>query len=100
MIIEHALLIVSLGREDEFEASITRALALIESAPDCHGAQVRRQDEDPSTYLLMVHWSSVEAHMAFRGTGLFERWRELTHPFYAVPPVVTHFHDPLARHPG
>lgn len=97
MIIEHALLCVGAGREAEFEDSMLRALAIIETAPNCHGAKVRRQVEDGSRYVLVVHWTSLEAHQLFRTTPLFERWRELTHHFYAEPPVVTHYHDPLLR---
>ncbi len=97
MILEHALLPVTPGREEEFEASLRDALPIIESAPDCHGAEVRRQVEDGSIYLLLVRWSSVEAHMAFRATPLFEQWRSLTHPFYAAPPTVRHFFEPAER---
>lgn len=79
MIVEHAMLPVTKGRETEFEASVVLALPIIESAPDCFGAEVRRQDEDGSMYLLLVRWSSVAAHMAFRDTALFTQWRELTH---------------------
>lgn len=97
MMLEHALLHVSSGQEEEFERSMAEALPIIESAPDCHGGEVRRQAEDGSIYLLLVRWSSVEAHMEFRRTELFERWRLLTHHFYCETPSVTHFRDPLAR---
>lgn len=97
MIIEHALLAVLPGRETQFEASIAGALEIIESAPDCFGAEVRRQVEDHSTYLLIVRWSSVAAHLAFRETTLFAQWRDQTHPFYAERPTVIHFHDPIDR---
>ncbi len=97
MITEHAWLPVTPGREEEFAAAVVDALRVIESAPDCHGAEVRRQIEDPSTFLLLVRWSSVEAHMAFRATALFETWRDLTHPFYATTPTVTHFTEALTR---
>ena len=100
MILEHAILPVSPGREEEFEASMRRALPIIESAPDCFGAEVRRQEEDPSTYLLTVRWASLDAHWAFRASDLFTEWRSLTHSFYAEVPVVTHFHEPLERHVG
>lgn len=97
MMYEHALLEITSGREADFEASMRRALPIIESAPHCHGAVVRRQAEDPSVYLLMVTWDSVEDHLAFRETPLFLEWRALTHPFYAQAPSVTHFHEPLER---
>lgn len=97
MITEHAMLHVEPGREDEYEAAIAAALPVIESAPGCHGAEVRRQVEDRSAYLLLVLWDSVEAHLAFRETDLFVTWRSLTHGFYDSPPVVTHLGAPLAR---
>ena len=97
MMLEHALLYVKDGEEDEFEASMRTALPIIESAEGCGGAEVRRQAENDSIYLLLVRWTSIDAHMAFRETDLFVSWRALTHPFYARTIDVTHFHDPLER---
>lgn len=97
MVLEHALLRVRAGEESAFERAMRAALPIIESAPGCFGAEVRRQLEDESTYLLLVHWASLEAHMTFRATELFESWRALTHPFYVEAPGVTHFHEPLER---
>lgn len=97
MILEHAVLPVTKGREAEFEVAMASALPIIESAPDCFGAEVRRQDEDDSIYLLLVRWSSVASHMSFRDTELFVRWRELTHPFYRSAPTVTHYRESLER---
>lgn len=95
MITEHALLYVTAGRESAFEASMLEALPVISSAPQCFGAEVRRQIEDRSVYLLLVRWESVEAHLAFRETELYARWKALTHHFYASPISVTHFDEPL-----
>jgi quinol monooxygenase YgiN len=98
VILEHALLEVTPGREAAFEAAMAEALAIIEADPGCRGAEVRRQHENPSTYLLLVRWMSVAAHLeGFRTSAAFERWRELTHPFYAQRPLVTHFGAPIAR---
>ena len=97
MIIEHAAVRVTAGRDAEYETAMRTALPIIESAPDCFGAELRRQDEDGTVYLLLVKWSTVAGHMAFRETPLFEEWRTLTHHFYSERPVVTHFHEPLSR---
>jgi heme-degrading monooxygenase HmoA len=97
MMLEHALLAVTPGQESAFEASVVEAFPIIESAEGCFGAEVRRQAEDESIYLLLVRWDSIEAHLAFRETELFAGWRALTHHFYREPPSVTHFHEPLAR---
>ena len=97
MMLEHALLLVKEGEEADFEASMLEALPIIESAVECFGAEVRRQAEDDSIYLLLVRWGSLEAHMAFRETDLYASWRSLTHHFYREAISVTHFHEPLAR---
>lgn len=96
MILEHALLAISPGLEDAFQASMLQALPLIISAPGCHGAEVRRQVEDSSIYLLLVRWESLEAHSSFRTTELFAQWKALTHHFYTTPAHVTHFLEPIA----
>jgi heme-degrading monooxygenase HmoA len=97
VILEHALLSVRVGEEAAFEESMREALPLIESAEGCFGAEVRPQVEDDSIYLLLVRWSSIDAHRTFRESEIFTRWRSLTHRFYKVTPSVTHFREPLAR---
>jgi heme-degrading monooxygenase HmoA len=95
--LEHVVVAVAPGREAEFEASATRALGILDTAEECFGGEFRRQAEDGSKYLLLIRWSSIEAHMSWRETDDFQRWRALTHPYYVEAPVVTHFHEPLAR---
>jgi heme-degrading monooxygenase HmoA len=95
MIVEHALLSIITGQEEAFETSMRNALPIINAAPRCHGAEVRRQVEDGSIYLLLVRWESVEAHGAFRESNLFSEWQALTHHFYSTPADVKHFLEPL-----
>jgi heme-degrading monooxygenase HmoA len=95
MKLEHALLSITPGREEEFEASATLALGILDTVPDCFGGQIRRQEENHSIYLLLIRWASIEAHMAFRDSEAFERWRALTQHFYTERPDVTHFCEPI-----
>lgn len=97
MMLEHVVVAVTPGSEEQFEASAREALPILDSAEGCFGGEFRRQEEDRSLYLLLIRWASIEAHMAWRETEDFQRWRALTHPFYVERPVVTHFHEPLAR---
>ena len=97
MIVEHVWIKIKEGQEEAYETSLQSAFPIIEGAPDCFGAEIRRQIEDPSCYLLMITWSSVESHMAFRNSERFEQWRDLTLPFYDVPSQVTHFNEPIAH---
>jgi heme-degrading monooxygenase HmoA len=93
--LEHALLAVTPGREEEFEASARLALPLLDTAEGCFGGEIRRQEEDGSVYLLLIRWESIAAHMAWRETDDFPKWRALTWPFYREGPSVTHFHEPI-----
>jgi hypothetical protein len=97
VILEHVWIKVLPGQEDAYEASVRQALPIIESAPLCYGAEVRRQIEDPTRYLITVRWESVADHLAFRETDLYPQWRALTVPFYDGPPDITHFSEPLPR---
>ncbi len=92
MILEHALLPVRPGREEEFEAALRLARPLIAGMPGFRRITVSRGVESPSTYLLLVEWDSVEAHQTgFRGSPEYGRWRELLHRFYHPFPTVEHF---------
>ncbi len=99
-ILEHALLPVTPGREDEFERALELALPIISAAPGFRHLSISRGIESPSSYLLLVGWDSVEAHeVGFRGSPEFQRWRELLHPFYESPAVVEHFTEVATARP-
>ncbi|ANJ26453.1 antibiotic biosynthesis monooxygenase family protein [Agromyces aureus] len=92
MILEHALLPVIPGLEEEFEAAFDEARHLIASMPGFVELSLARGVESPSTYLLLVQWASVEAHeVGFRGSPEYAEWRTLLHRFYEPFPVVEHF---------
>ncbi len=92
MILEHALLPVRPGREPDFEAALELALPIIRRQPGCVSAAVSRCTEDPSTYLLLAEWESIEAHeTGFRGSADYREWKTLLHDFYHPFPRVTHF---------
>ncbi|MEL4317709.1 antibiotic biosynthesis monooxygenase [Leifsonia sp. YIM 134122] len=92
MILEHVVLPVIPGREAEFEEAFAEARPIIERMPGFQRLSLSRGVESPASYLLLVHWDSVEAHeVGFRGSAGYRRWAELLHPFYDPFPVVEHF---------
>jgi heme-degrading monooxygenase HmoA len=89
---EHAVLNVIPGQEEEFLATMERAKALIAGSPGFLGLRVAQCLENPSTFLLLVEWESLEAHTeGFRRSEAYEEWRALLHHFYEPFPVVEHF---------
>jgi heme-degrading monooxygenase HmoA len=91
-ITEHALLEVVSGREAEFEAAFQIARDIPKQSEGFESLRLLRCVEHPSRYLLLIEWASLEAHtVGFRGSPLYERWRELLDHFYDPFPTVIHF---------
>lgn len=94
MILEHAILPVVPGREDDFERAFARAHPIISGMPGFVSLRLSRSIETPNHYLLLVEWQSLEAHTeGFRGSPEYAEWKALLHGFYDPFPVVEHFVD-------
>jgi heme-degrading monooxygenase HmoA len=92
VILEHALLDVLPGREDEFETAFHEATAIISSMSGFRSLRLERGIESPSRFLLLVEWDRLEDHTeGFRGSTEYQRWRALLHHFYDPFPVVEHY---------
>ncbi len=91
-VLEHAVLDVRCGDEEAFEAAFSEARSIIASSPGFVSLRLERCVERPSRYLLLVTWTSLEAHTeGFRGSAAFAQWRSLLHHFYDPFPTVEHF---------
>jgi heme-degrading monooxygenase HmoA len=99
-ITEHALLDVIEGREAEFEAAFAVARDIPAQSEGFESLRLLRCVEHPSRYLLLIEWTTLEAHtVGFRGSALYERWRQLLHHFYDPFPTVIHFETVTERDP-
>ncbi len=92
MILEHAVLDVRPGEEDDFEAAFAEAKALIAASAGFRSLKLLKCHEQQGRYLLLVEWDSLADHMeGFRGSPAFEKWRAALHHFYEPFPLVEHF---------
>jgi heme-degrading monooxygenase HmoA len=92
VILERAIFAVKSGSEHDFEAAMAQAKEVIAQAKGFHSFRLQRGIEQPSTYLLLIEWDSVEDHMqGFRESELFVRWRELIGTYFAAAPAVEHY---------
>jgi heme-degrading monooxygenase HmoA len=91
-VLEHAMLEVRPGQEQAFEAAFAKAQIIIAGADGYLWHRLERCLEHPYRYLLLVQWTSLEAHTeGFRGSPEYQRWKELLHHFYDPFPTVLHF---------
>jgi heme-degrading monooxygenase HmoA len=92
MILEVAILDVVPGATAEFEAAFREAQTILSGMPGYSTHQLQRCVERESRYVLLVEWSTLEAHtQGFRGSPEYQRWKALLHHFYDPFPVVEHY---------
>jgi heme-degrading monooxygenase HmoA len=92
VILEHALLPVKPGREEEFVTAFDEAKQIISSMPGFRALTLSRCQERPSAFLLLVEWETLEDHTeGFRGSAGYEEWKALLHHFYDPFPTVEHY---------
>jgi heme-degrading monooxygenase HmoA len=92
LITEHAILQVKPGQHAAFEIAMQKAAPLIAASDGFLGLDVLPCVETPGRYLLIVKWTSVEAHeQGFRGSDRYQQWKALLHGFYDPFPMVQHY---------
>jgi heme-degrading monooxygenase HmoA len=100
MILEIADIRITAGKQDEFDAAITRGVnEVISRAQGYISHQVQKCIETPERYILMIQWQTLENHTVdFRGSPAFTEWRGHVGPFFASPPHVEHFTQVTSSH--
>jgi heme-degrading monooxygenase HmoA len=92
VILETAMLDVRPGQEEAFEGAFVEASSIISAMPGYLGHELLRGIEQPSRYVLLVRWETLEDHtVGFRGSPEYQEWKALLHHFYDPFPTVEHF---------
>jgi heme-degrading monooxygenase HmoA len=92
MVIERAQIDVKPGEEEAFAAALREAREVVASSPGFRSVTLGRGIEQPSRFLLLVEWETLEDHtVGFRESDRFTRWRELIGPYFAAAPDVEHY---------
>ncbi len=93
-VLEHAMLEVRPGHEQAFEAAFAKAQNIISASPGYISHRLEHCIEHPGRYLLLVEWTSLEAHtVGFRESEDYQQWKALLHHFYDPFPTVLHFRN-------
>lgn len=92
MILEIAHFRIVTDGNEGFEMAFREAERILETMSGYIAHELHRCLEDASEYRLFVQWNSVEDHTkGFRKSPQFTEWRALLQPFFAAPPVATHY---------
>ena len=98
MITEIAEFTVRPEERGAFVDAINRAAgAFLSQSEGYLGHSLHASQEAPGRVLLLVQWTSLEAHtVGFRQSPAFTQWREVIGPFFQAPPRVEHFDEVTA----
>ena len=92
MILEVATLDVKPNQEEAFEIAFAKAQLIISSISGYVSHQLQKCVENPSRYILLVNWETLEDHtVGFMESAEYQEWRRLLHHFYDPFPTVEHF---------
>ena len=100
MVLELATIDIKQGTNADFETNLEKAQSVISQSEGYIGHEFQKCIERDNRYVLLIRWTSLEAHIGdaanggtegFRGSELFKEWRALIGPFFENPPVVEHF---------
>ncbi|WCM86989.1 antibiotic biosynthesis monooxygenase family protein [Acidovorax sp. NCPPB 3576] len=92
MILETAPLTIRPGQNAAFEQAFAEAQRLIARMPGYLSHELLHCVERPQEYLLLVRWTTVEAHeQGFRQSAEYQTWKSLLHGFYDPFPTVLHY---------
>jgi heme-degrading monooxygenase HmoA len=92
MITELATIDIKHGTNADFETNLEQAKGVISQSKGFISIEVKHCIEQPSRYVLLIHWQTLEDHtIGFRESELFVQWRALIGPFFENPPLVLHY---------
>jgi heme-degrading monooxygenase HmoA len=99
VVVEHAYLVITPGREEEFEAAFGAAAPVLAGAAGCRGAELFADAEQRGGYLLRVRWERLADHLeVFPASPAGTEFAAAVAHFFAEPPTVRHFaEDPVGR---
>ncbi|MCW2260243.1 MULTISPECIES: antibiotic biosynthesis monooxygenase family protein [Sphingobacterium] len=94
MILELAILHIKAGKQLAFENDFITASQYIATIDGYIRHSLKKCIEVENQYVLLVEWSSVEAHeIGFRQSPQYLKWKELLHDYYDPFPQVFHYED-------
>ncbi|HEX9036322.1 MAG TPA: antibiotic biosynthesis monooxygenase family protein [Ktedonobacterales bacterium] len=92
MVLEIAQYTAQLGKADELQTGLLRAVEVIRRAKGCVSATPRRQVEDPDRFVVTIEWETLDDHLVgFRGSPQFQEYRSHLTGLFVDPIVALHY---------
>ena len=77
MLVERSELIIKDGLEADFAATMSeRGIPLLCSVPGVNTVQFGRGVENPGKFMLLVEWTAMDAHTAFKSNPVYPEFSQ------------------------
>jgi heme-degrading monooxygenase HmoA len=79
-------------QQSNFEQAYSEAGKYLQASPYCLGYELIHGEEEPSHYIVTIHWTSVDDHLnGFRKSSGFSGFFQLVRPFFANIDEMKHY---------
>jgi|GEM_PF-333007 len=80
------------NQQARFEKTYSDAGKYLQASPYCLGYHVIHGEEEPTHYIVTIHWTSTEDHLnGFRESSEFTGFFQLVRPFYSNIEEMKHY---------
>jgi quinol monooxygenase YgiN len=92
VIVEYLRYTVPAEQATQFEEAYEKAAQPLLASPNCLGYDVARCTEDPTSYIVRIHWDSAAGHLeGFRKGPEFAPFFALVKPFFQAIAEMRHY---------
>jgi quinol monooxygenase YgiN len=92
VIVEYLRYTVAADQAAQFEEAYEKAAEHLLASPHCLGYDVARCSEEPTSYIVRIHWDSAEGHIeGFRKSPQFGPFFALVKPFFPAIAEMRHY---------
>jgi len=82
MLLERAEILIKEGSEQEFTAAMDEhGLPTLRAVPGVKSVRFGRGVENPSKFMLLVEWHSMDAHTAFSKSSTYQPFLKIIGPY-------------------
>jgi heme-degrading monooxygenase HmoA len=82
VLVERSELQIKDGMEDDFSAAMMeRGVTLLSRVPGVTSVQFGRGVENPGKFILLVEWTTMDTHTAFKSHPVYPEFSQLLKPF-------------------
>jgi quinol monooxygenase YgiN len=98
VIVEYIRYTVPADQATAFEQAYDEAGTYLLASPNCLGYDVARCTDEPTSYIVRIHWDSATGHIdGFRRSQQFPPFFALVKPFFSAIAEMRHY-DVVGSH--